>query len=138
MPHRASLRLVVDTNVWVSSLLSVGIMALAKRVVKDHHMLISVEQLKELGVVLARPKFFGVIDDDRRRALLSGLATETEIVTVTSAVNVCRDPDDDMLLALCKDGRADGLITGDKDLLVLGRFGTTRILSPAQFLAEYK
>ncbi len=113
-------------------------MALARRAVTDFHILVSVEQLKELGEVLARPKFHGVLDDDLRRSLITQLATGTELVAVTSVVSVCRDPNDDMLLALCKDGRADLFVSGDNDLLVLGRFGKTRILSPSQFLVENK
>ena len=47
-------------------------------------------------------------------------------------VNVCRDPHDNFLLALCQDAAADFLILGDKDLLVLGSFGPTRILTWAE------
>lgn len=48
---------------------------------------------------------------------------------------ICRDPNDNHVLHLCQHLGADLLLSGDKDLLVLGRFGKTRILSPKQ-LAE--
>ena len=51
-------------------------------------------------------------------------------------VTVCRDADDNFLLALCLDGHADFLITGDQDLLVLKAFGSTRIISWAEAEAE--
>ena len=43
---------------------------------------------------------------------------------------VCRDPDDDQILALVAEGEADVLVTGDDDLLVLGSYEESPILSP--------
>jgi predicted nucleic acid-binding protein len=48
-------------------------------------------------------------------------------------VQVCRDPNDDFLLALCKDGKANFLLSGDKDLLVIDVFETTQIVSLSDF-----
>lgn len=50
---------------------------------------------------------------------------------------VCRDPDDDFILATAVTGRADCLVTGDKDLLVIRRYETVEIVRPADF-AEYE
>ena len=47
---------------------------------------------------------------------------------------VCRDPDDDVVLASALAGRADLIVTGDDDLLVLKNFQRIRILSPRQVL----
>ena len=47
---------------------------------------------------------------------------------------ICRDPDDDIVLATAVAGRADLVITGDDDLLVLKTFGGIRIFSPRQIL----
>jgi uncharacterized protein len=60
------------------------------------------------------------------------------LVKVTSVTDVCRDKKDNYLLALSKDGGADLLVTGDEDLQVLGSFGKTVILSPAEFIAAFK
>jgi putative PIN family toxin of toxin-antitoxin system len=46
---------------------------------------------------------------------------------------VCRDPDDDVVLATARSGRADYLVTGDEDLLTLKRYHGTRILLPREF-----
>ena len=137
MPRRGSLRLVVDTNVLISSLLSVGMMALLKRVVQDHTLLFSAVQLDEFKRVMVRPKFKGRIHQDQQAELLEALERDAVLVDVVSDVVVCRDPDDDHLLALSKDGNADILITGDEDLLVLKTFGKTRIFSPADFLRKH-
>ncbi len=50
-----------------------------------------------------------------------------------SVVDVCRDTKDNFLLALAKDGNADFLITGDKDLLVLEKYENTQILTYREF-----
>jgi putative PIN family toxin of toxin-antitoxin system len=134
MPPRASLRLVVDTNVLISSLISVEMMELARRIVRHHRILYSVEQLLEFQQVMTRPKLKGRIIVAHQDELVSSLSLHGELVQVHSDVQVCRDPDDDHLLALCKDGKANMLLTGDKDLLVLKRFTGTRILSPSEFL----
>lgn len=47
---------------------------------------------------------------------------------------VCRDPDDDVVLASALAGRADLIVTGDHDLLILKNFQRIRILSPRQVL----
>ena len=47
--------------------------------------------------------------------------------------DVCRDPDDARILALAELSGADYIITGDGDLLVLKKFGSTQIVSPRRF-----
>ncbi|MGH8527539.1 MAG: putative toxin-antitoxin system toxin component, PIN family, partial [Gammaproteobacteria bacterium] len=50
---------------------------------------------------------------------------------------ICRDPDDDIVLATAVAGNCGCIITGDKDLLVLQRFSGVDIVSPGDFL-EYE
>ncbi|WP_373521656.1 putative toxin-antitoxin system toxin component, PIN family [Aquiflexum sp.] len=57
-----------------------------------------------------------------------------DFVEIKSEVNICRDPKDDFLLGLAKDGKADFIITGDKDLLDLVKFRKTRIITISDFL----
>ena len=47
---------------------------------------------------------------------------------------VCRDRSDDIVLATAFAGKADAIVTGDDDLLVLNEFRGIRILSPRRFL----
>jgi putative PIN family toxin of toxin-antitoxin system len=47
---------------------------------------------------------------------------------------VCRDPDDDWVLATVIAGQVEAIVTGDGDLLALGTFQGIAILSPRQFL----
>jgi uncharacterized protein len=50
---------------------------------------------------------------------------------------ICRDADDDVVLATAVAGRAAYIVTGDEDLLVLKKYQGIRILSPRQFLALF-
>ncbi len=58
------------------------------------------------------------------------------MVEVKSAVRLCRDPTDDFLLSLAKDGVADFLITGDKDLIALSQIFSTQILTLTTFIEK--
>jgi predicted nucleic acid-binding protein len=54
-------------------------------------------------------------------------------VHLHGTVHLCRDPKD-MVLECAERAGADLIVTGDKDLLVLGAFGRTRIVTAAQYL----
>ena len=51
---------------------------------------------------------------------------------------ICRDPKDDFLLALSKESKADYLITGGKDLLEIGMYARTEILTVNKFKEKIK
>jgi putative PIN family toxin of toxin-antitoxin system len=61
-----------------------------------------------------------------------------DFIEVKCKVEVCRDPNDDFLLALAKDGKANFLITGDKDLLDIVKFEKVVILKINDFLEKHK
>ena len=54
---------------------------------------------------------------------------------VALAKRVCRDADDDWILATAIAGKADVIVTGDKDLLVLRTYEGISIVTPRGFLA---
>src|SRR5690606_24297879 len=91
------------------------------------------ELLSELLEVAQRPKFKGLITPVLLTELLCLLEQKAEFVQVISTVDLCRDKKDNFLLALCKDGQADVLITGDADLLLLHPFENTQILKWSEF-----
>jgi predicted nucleic acid-binding protein len=51
--------------------------------------------------------------------------------------NVCRDPNDDHVIALALAAEATVIVTGDKDLLTLGRHQEVRIITARAFLSEF-
>ena len=66
--------------------------------------------------------------------MLTAFEPFTDLIQVESIVSICRDPKDNFLLALAKDGKADYLLTGDKDLLDLKNFGKTKIKTITAFV----
>ena len=67
-------------------------------------------------------------------AALAAYAQLCEFVEpVALSAPVCRDPDDDVVLATALSGRAEYLVTGDDDLLALENYHGIEILSPRQF-----
>jgi putative PIN family toxin of toxin-antitoxin system len=53
--------------------------------------------------------------------------------STTPLAGVVRDPNDDMIIAAAIDGRADTIVSRDKDLLSLGAFQGVPIISPEPF-----
>lgn len=130
------MRCVLDTNVFVSALLlsdSKPRQSLDVALRKGR-LLLSFATLGEIYEVLSRKQFRRYISEEDIRIFIAALTREAEWIDVTTQINACRDPRDDMFLEVAVNGRADCIVTGDKDLLVLDPFETIRILSPQAFL----
>ncbi|MBE9198921.1 putative toxin-antitoxin system toxin component, PIN family [Nodularia sp. LEGE 06071] len=129
-------RIVIDTNVIVSALIfSKSTTMQAFREAKQNGLiLISVEILSELIDVLSRQKFDRYLSREIREDFLASLARETELITISETVDICRDPKDNKFLELAISGEATHIITGDKDLLELHPFRHILIVTPSQFL----
>ncbi|MCQ3803598.1 MAG: putative toxin-antitoxin system toxin component, PIN family [bacterium] len=127
------MRLVIDTNVLLSALLfSSGSLTWLRSAWKSKVVLplASHDTTLELIRVLSYPKF--CLNDYEREELLTDYLPWCETVTVARppAVPQCRDPHDRPFLELALVGRADALVTGDKDLLVLAPQFSVPILTP--------
>jgi putative PIN family toxin of toxin-antitoxin system len=129
-------RVVIDTNVYISGVLSVTSVPArcVDAVVTDGQLLASDATLKELFERLLSPKFDPYVTRARREELLARLGPLAEIVEIVQQLRACRDPDDDKFLEAAVNGRADVIIAGDKDLLELHPFRGVVIVSPADYL----
>jgi len=123
----------LDTNVLVSAFTTRGLCADVVRLVLAKHELLSGEViLEELQQVLVerfhipRPVNQGVIE------LLRSQAVVIPKPESPAAIGV-RDPDDERVIASAMRGKADVLVTGDKDMLVLERIGSMPIYDPRGF-----
>jgi uncharacterized protein len=134
-----TIRAVLDTNVVLSGLLWHGTPhALLERVREGTMTFISSPALlAELAEVIARPQFDAILarsNTSRERSL----AELRELAEVTAppplAQPVCRDPDDDAVLALGVAAKADFIVSGDRDLLSLESFQNIPIVTPAEAL----
>jgi putative PIN family toxin of toxin-antitoxin system len=140
-------RAVVDTNVWVSALISprgtpgkILDAYLAGRFV----LVVSEPLFEELARVLKRPRLARRHGATPARVdeLVAGFRERAEVLQIAGTVQHCRDPKDDMVGETAVLGRVGVLVTGDPDfdgspivVAALSEIGT-RILTPATFLAE--
>src|SRR5690606_12726296 len=99
-------------------------------------ILFSNELLGEFLEVVNRPKLKKYFSDKDIAKLIDSINEHADFIEVTSKVDVCRDKNDNFLLSLCEDGKADYLITGDEDLLILKKFKRTSIIKIADFLQK--
>ena len=56
-----------------------------------------------------------------------------ELIPQTEDIHICRDPDDDAILACALGGNAKVICSGDGDLLALDGFRGLEIMPPADF-----
>lgn len=128
-------RLVFDTNTVISALLfSHGKLAWLRTHWRQEICvpLASRVTVAELVRVLSYPKF-NLAENDRAE-LLGDYLPFCEIVDVSRKCSqICRDPHDQPFLDLAFSGRADVLVTGDKDLLVLSGRTEFDIASPESY-----
>ena len=133
------MRVVIDTNVLIAGLLWHGSPhALLTQVRSGALNLVSSPALLvELADVLSRTKFDAVLKrtSTSRERLLAEVRQLTQVLDpLPLAQPVCRDPDDDKVLALALAARVELIVSGDRDLLVLQQFEGMPIVDPAQAL----
>lgn len=130
-------RIIIDTNHWVSFLISKDYSKLDEIIFAQKVQLVfSQELLDEFLEVASRPKFRRFFATKDIEEILETIDEYADFVKVKSKIELCRDPKDNFLLSLSADGKADYLLTGDKDLLDLVNFGKTEILTISQFLTK--
>lgn len=129
-------KFICDANVLVSAALFVSSkprQALEK-VYDLGILLLSDAILLELKEVLVRSKFDKYITRAKREEFLVKLADTAQFIKILELINECRDKKDNKYLELAVSGKAECIITGDKDLLVLNPFRNTEILTIQEFL----
>ena len=135
MQKNNPLRLVIDTNLWISFLISDREKKLDRILsLKNVRVLFSYELLNEITETVRYPRLRKFFKEDAIEEMLLQLEPFIEVVQTSSKVNICRDIKDNFLLSLSKDGSASFLLTGDKDLLILQQFEKTKIVTIADFL----
>ncbi len=92
-------------------------------------LIFSKELIEEFIAVSSRPKFAKYFTNKDIENLLSVFYYIGTVINVTSNIKLCRDSKDDFLLNLAIDSKANYLVTGDKDLLEIGKIKRTKILT---------
>ena len=129
------LRVVLDTNVLVSAVVSDGkSRELLRRGIANRFSIVTSDLiLKELVNVLRRPKF--ETSEDEIHRITIALVRTAEVVSVKSKLKAVKeDPKDDMIVETAYDGRADMIVTGDSHLLALENFRGIKIITVEKML----
>ncbi len=129
------IRVVFDTNIYISALLFGGIpKQLLYFAFEDKFKLyISEEILNEISFVL-RKKF--KYPPNRVEQVVDSIKTVSTLIYPTQTVNVIKNwPSDNRILECCQKAKANFLVSGDhKHLLPLKKFYSTQIVTPQEFL----
>jgi uncharacterized protein len=113
------LRIVLDTNQLVAALVRPPELATLLMAWESARftVLASPAMIEEYLRVLAYPDVARLIYPELLRAFHSHLLRDIELVETPEVPRLCRDPDDDKVLAAAIYGLADYLLTVDHDLL---------------------
>lgn len=126
------MRVLLDTNVLIAAFVSRGVCsALLEHCSEAHDLVSSSGLLQEYREKLIGKFRLSAEVADARVALIRAIAQV--VVPEPLPRPVCRDPDDDLVLATALAGACNCIITGDKDLLVLGNYEGVMIISPGEF-----
>ena len=134
---KKTLRVVLDTNVLVSALILKGRISGLVGLWRMGRItpVLSRETFDEFRRVLEYPKF-SLSKSEIQGILQQEILPFFEVIErVDPVAGVCRDPADDTFLACAASAKVAFLVSGDKDLCSLGKFGLVRIITPDQLLA---
>lgn len=135
MPKNKPLKIIIDTNLWISFIISKKQNLLDTLLFsKKARLLFSTELLDEIKETITKPKLKKYFGNNALEEMLTTFEPFMDLIEVESIVTICRDPNDNFLLSLANDGKADFLLTGDKDLLELKKFERTKIKSISAFI----
>jgi putative PIN family toxin of toxin-antitoxin system len=135
MDNKPPIKVIIDTNFWISFLIGKQLARLKYLLIETTLVpIFSPQLLNEINLVTKRPKLQKHFPQSQVQELLEFLNIIGLCIETKSKINICRDAKDNYLLALAKDSQADFLITGDQDLLILQQFGITKIVTYQQFL----
>lgn len=127
------LKVVIDTNVFISGVLYGGTprQLLTLWISKKYIFCISPELKAEILIKLNK-KFH--LSSTTLSNIEEALDTYSRKYIPKQKVALCKDPQDNFLLELAQEARADYIVSGDKLVLELRQHNNTKIISPREFI----
>ena len=140
--HQASPRLVLDTNVLVSAFLWRGLPGRLIELAGEREIQVYTSRalLDELSATLAKKKlakYVAATGLSVGQMLVAFKRLATAVTSRQLDERVSRDVDDDAVLACALAARAELIVSGDDDLLVLGSFKDIAIVSVASAVQRF-
>lgn len=128
------MNVVFDTNVLLAAFLTEGVCAklLVRARRRQFDLITCPFILQEFERILTKKFSATKSEKDSALAILTE-AVQNTVLPSETVFGICRDKDDDNVLACALEATADYLVTGDKDLLTLYRFKGTQIVTPREF-----
>ena len=134
------MRAVLDTVVFVRALINPkGRWGRLLFDLSDRYVIVlSPDIIAEIVSVLYRPelrKRFPQLADPPQVDRVLRLFEQADVVEPAEDVSVCRDPNDDKFFACALTGRAEYIVTEDKDILDVGAYRDVRSITAKEFIA---
>lgn len=131
-----TIRIVIDTNWYVSGSINKSSRRKLYRIFTHPAVRIFYcdELLAEYRAVIAREKISRVITPLQSEKWIRLCLRMITKISLAKKVSLSRDPEDNYLLSLSEECKADYLLTGDDDLLIIKKHKATRIVMMKDFI----
>ena len=131
------MKIIFDTNVIISALITHGLSYRVLDICIDKHVLfISDWIINELNEILY--KKFNLNHPELDRIINFLYHSFIKITPQGNKPTICRNVEDNNILFLADSVNADIIITGDDDLLILEKYKNIKILTPREFIEKYE
>jgi putative PIN family toxin of toxin-antitoxin system len=130
------MKVVFDTNIFISAFITPGSQAekAVLRTIEGKDVLFLTKGILDKLLFILSTKFSRDKEEISRVAVF--LSEMAEWVESSEEINVLRDGPDNRILECASSGNADIIVTGDKELLRLKRYGKTEIISLKEYLEK--
>jgi len=133
-------KVVFDTNVWVSISLQKRRSDEFSQVKHGLTLFVSKDIMLETSKVLLYPRIAEILRKNgiTEKEILRAIAATSKIIEPTEKLTVVNeDTEDNKILECALAAGAEIIVSGDKHLLDLRKYGKTRILTPREFFDSY-
>ena len=133
------MRTVFDTNILIAAFLTEGLCSglLIRARKQAFNLILCDDIIREFEGILVKKLKLTSTDISEISAIVSEAASEI-LHKLNPIPNICRDPNDDMIIACAIDATADYIVTGDEDLLILKKYKDIVIMNPRNFEALFE
>ncbi len=132
------MKIVIDTNVFISAVFFGGLplKVLQTVIAKQNEAYISPEIWDEYNDVIER--MTKKYPSRLKKHLIDEVFKLFKVIIPSSKISICRDPDDDKFISCALDAECMYIVSGDDDLISLGKVDDITICTPAEFLNKMK